>query len=50
MEVETRLRKFISEILNPFNERVGTINKELKQVRLDTTSNTNSIIGINMIM
>ncbi len=33
MEVEQKLRKFVSEILNPFNDRICTLNKDVRSLQ-----------------
>jgi hypothetical protein len=33
MEIESRLRKFVSEILNPFNDRVSNLNRDFKYLK-----------------
>ena len=38
-EARTKLRKFISEMITPFNDKVGQLGKEVK--KLDASSETN---------
>jgi hypothetical protein len=47
-EIEQRIRKFVSEILTPFNERIMGLNKEVRHVVKDTTTNHNQIEAIKL--
>ena len=46
MEIETKLRKFISEILNPFNDRINQLNKDMKDIKTNQTYCSQSVLGI----
>ena len=46
MEIETKLRKFISEILNPFNDRINQLNKDMKEIKTNQTYCSQSVLGI----
>jgi hypothetical protein len=41
MEIEQKLRKFVSEILNPFNDRIGALNKDVKALKVADMDKSN---------
>jgi chromosome segregation ATPase len=47
LEIENKLRIHISEIITPFNERVETLKKEVKQLQVSQESNRDNMININ---
>lgn len=47
MDVENRLRKFMSDIMAPFNERIGTLNKDVKKLKTDRDYCTNQLQSVN---
>ena len=47
MEIEQKLRKFVSEILNPFNDRIGALNKDVKTLKLNDHDKSNQLVHIN---
>lgn len=50
MEVENRLRKFVSEILNPFNDRIGVLNKDVKALKQSNNETVNQMTHITAQM
>ena len=46
MEVENNLRKFLNEILQPFQERIQCLNKDVKSVK---SSQENAFASISVI-
>lgn len=46
-DVETKLRKFISEILTPFNERFITLGKDVKGLTASCDKNATQLNIIN---
>lgn len=45
--VETKLRKFISELITPFNDKVGQLGKEVKKLDASTENNLSQLSIIN---
>jgi hypothetical protein len=43
MEVEQKLLKFVSEILNPFNDRIGALNKDVKSLQMKVVKQDNNL-------
>ena len=47
MDVENRIRNLISDILNPFNDRISTLNKEVKSLRTNQDYCINTLASVN---
>ena len=47
LDVENRLRKFMSDIMAPFNERIGTLNKDVKKLKTDRDYCMNQLQSVN---
>jgi hypothetical protein len=47
LEIEQKLRKFVSEILNPFNDRIGALNKDVKSLKIADSDKNNQFLSLN---
>jgi len=47
LETETKLRKFCSEIMTPFNERITAVEKNIKSLRSEQDQNRDKMETIN---
>lgn len=47
LDVENRLRKFMSDIMAPFNERIGTLNKDVKKLKTDRDYCMSQLQGVH---